>query len=353
MAAQAPAIATISNEEYIRLYKGGLIPLKVCLASLIWVLHDYLVTLEDEVRYIWPQKRSFGRFMFLWIRYYTIGLVCFDVVQIHGFAIPGVTNNTLCVAADPTIRMVGGISLWSVEIIMQLRVYALYNRSRKVAAFNGILFTISIGLFLWIMIVNAMNRGRLIATAIHLPIPGCPAINGGTQWAQWIPAAAFELVLFGFVLYKAAILSSNSFKSTRCVTLQAVLLGENTIYFFIIASLLIFNNLMVVGATRIPWFGLAPFHAAVGIVTCRMLIHLRKFSIENLEGKFASSKFPELNTGTEGNFVNEGILRQRYESEDMDCCSSGDVESLAGSSDFHSISTVAIGEPGPSRLDHK
>ncbi|KAJ3514651.1 hypothetical protein NLJ89_g2249 [Agrocybe chaxingu] len=138
MVAQAPAIASISNEEYIRLYKGGLIPLKVCLASLVWVLHDYLVTLEDEVRYIWPQKRSFGRFMFLWIRYYTIGLV---------------------------------------------------------AAFNGVLFAISIGLFLWIMIVNAMNRGRLIATAIHLPIPGCPAINGGTQWAQWIPAAAFELVL--------------------------------------------------------------------------------------------------------------------------------------------------------------
>jgi hypothetical protein len=34
---------------------------------------------------------------------------------------------------DPTIRVVGAISLWAIEIVMQLRVYALFNCSRKVS----------------------------------------------------------------------------------------------------------------------------------------------------------------------------------------------------------------------------
>jgi len=86
----------------------------------------------------------------LQMRYYTILLLIFDVVQVHSFALPGVVTKELyvgglsltifrrdkfnrrCIALDPVIRLVGGISLWSVEIIMQLRVYALFDRNKKV-----------------------------------------------------------------------------------------------------------------------------------------------------------------------------------------------------------------------------
>ena len=37
-----------------------------------------------------------------------------------------------CLVMDPTIRVVGAVSLWAIEIVMQLRVYALFNCSRKV-----------------------------------------------------------------------------------------------------------------------------------------------------------------------------------------------------------------------------
>lgn len=35
---------------------------------------------------------------------------------------------------DPTIRILGAISLWSIEVIMQLRVYALFDCSKKVSS---------------------------------------------------------------------------------------------------------------------------------------------------------------------------------------------------------------------------
>jgi len=70
------------------------------------------------------------------------------------------------------------------------------------------------------------------------------------------------------------------------------------------------------GATRIPWFSFgyvhtlenekkmnlitfhySPFHGAMGVITSRMLIHIRKFALRNLEGTQTMAKLPDLETG--------------------------------------------------------
>ncbi|KAJ6450384.1 hypothetical protein C8R45DRAFT_1224115 [Mycena sanguinolenta] len=264
------------TSQLIPLVIGNLIPLHVVLAGLTWILHDYFITLEDEIRYIWPQRLNFSKFMFLWVRSHSIALLLFDVIQIHVFARPGITSNNLCVAMDTIIRVVGAVSLWSVEIIMQLRIYALYACSRRVAAFNVILFLGSIIGFLWILIYNHSRRASVIANVIHLGLPGCPSVHSGIEWAQWVPATIYEGILFGFALYRTFENTLSSFRKDGVVSLYTILLRDNILYFFGIAALLVFNNLMVVSVTHIPWFSYGPFHAAVGIMTTRMLINLRK-----------------------------------------------------------------------------
>ena len=75
----------------------------------------------------------------LQIRYYTIFLVMFDTIETHLFSSPDIMTQSLwahrifhIVCSDPTIRIVGAISLWSIEIMMQLRIYILFNRSKRV-----------------------------------------------------------------------------------------------------------------------------------------------------------------------------------------------------------------------------
>ncbi|THU90878.1 hypothetical protein K435DRAFT_781003 [Dendrothele bispora CBS 962.96] len=267
---------TSTDPKFLNLFKASIIPLRVCLVGLTWGLHDYFITLEDEIRYIWPQRLNLAKFFFLWIRYYTITLLLFDVIQIHVFSIPGVTSDNVCVAMDSIIRVVSAISLWSVEIVMQLRVYALFKCSKRVAVLNGVLFLGSIAGFLWILIHNAQRRRAVIADAIHLPLPGCPSIHSGIEWAQWVPATGYEGVLFGFALYKTLRSTTARIRNGVRVSLYSLLLRDNLFYFFGIACLLVFNNLMVVGITRIPWFSYAPFHAAVGILTTRMMLNIRK-----------------------------------------------------------------------------
>ncbi|KAF8160037.1 hypothetical protein B0H34DRAFT_674292 [Crassisporium funariophilum] len=279
--------------EFVRLYSLSVIPLRVVLPSLVWVLHDYFVTLEDEVRYVWPQKRTFGKFMFFWIRYYTILLLVFDVAQIHSFARKGVPNIGLCVAMDPTIRIVGAISLWSIEIVMQLRIYALYGRSKKVALFNGVLFAISIAVFIGLLMDSAKHRNINIASAMQYPLPGCPTINGGIRWAVWVPATLFEFNLFIFALCKSAVSTSARVKLNERFPLITILLQDNILYFLGVAGVLIMNNIMAVGTTRIPWFGYGPFHAALGIMTTRMHIHLIKFVGKDIDGENISNALDE------------------------------------------------------------
>ncbi|KIM42609.1 hypothetical protein M413DRAFT_26638 [Hebeloma cylindrosporum] len=271
----------------------------VTLAALTWVIHDYcecgglqrftvminsevidgdiVVTLEDEVTHYWvgdhlipsiSRRPGVGAYFFYWMRYYTIFLVLFDTLDFRVFPGPKTTTASAVLTV---------ISLWSVEVIMQVRIYILYNRSKRVAFVNGTLFVISIGFFVWVKVDNALHAiGRR-------PQRG-NCSNGDTRWAQWLPATVFELVLFGMAVYKSLVSYAAKVKLNGRLPLSAILLHGNIVYFFVVACVLVLSNLMLVCATHIPYMGLGLFHATLGIATCRMLIHLRKFSSENLEG---------------------------------------------------------------------
>jgi len=221
--------------------------------------------------------------MYFWIRYYTILLLVFDVAQIHSFTRPGVATVDVCVAMDPTIRAVGALSLWSIEIVMQLRIFALYGRSKKIALYNGVLFLASIAAFVWVMVFSAQHRRPDIsAVTTKYRLPGCPTINGGIRWAVWVPATIFEFNLFCLALYKTLLSNSMNIKLNDRSSLLKILVHDNILYFLGITGVLIMSNVMAIGTTTIPWFGYAPFHAAVGIMTTRMHLHLVKFTEQNL-----------------------------------------------------------------------
>ena len=57
----------------------------------------------------------------------------------------------------------------------------------QVALINAVLFLASVGVFMWILSFNALRRREVIADAIHYPLPGCPSVHSGIEWAQWIP----------------------------------------------------------------------------------------------------------------------------------------------------------------------
>ncbi|VDC02927.1 unnamed protein product [Peniophora sp. CBMAI 1063] len=272
-------------QEAAQLSVASKVPLFTSVASLTWTLYDYVCTLEDEVRYVWPSRWNIGKVLFFWNRYYTILLVAFDTAQIHSFSKfqPSLFD---CVLVDVLTRVFGVLGLWPIEIIMQLRIYALFNRSKRIAMFNAILFIASIVAFCVILAHNVGELSAKISFAKALPIPSCPIVHVQLEWAQWVPPTAYEGVLFSFTLWRAYSVVASKLRepgghsvgkrAAATPTLHALLVQDNLLYFLGICGLLIFNNVMSTSASRVPWFSFGPFHAAGGIMTARMLIHLRK-----------------------------------------------------------------------------
>jgi len=127
-----------------------------------------------------------------------------------------------------------------------------------VAAVNAALFVASIGGFMYILIHNALRRAAVISQAKALPIPGCPVVHTGIEWAQWVPgkwehilqvqfilkrlfiATIYEGVLFGFALYKSVSTIINrlpwrtnvSTSTGTRQTVYSIVLQDNLLYFF-------------------------------------------------------------------------------------------------------------------------
>ncbi|KAJ2936795.1 hypothetical protein H1R20_g311, partial [Candolleomyces eurysporus] len=154
----------------------------------------------------------------------------------------------------------------------------------------------------------------------------------------------FEIVLFCFALYKSARSVTINTPLQDRPSLTTVLLGDNILYFLGISTLLIFLNIMSIGTTLIPWFGFGPFHAGLGIMTTRMLMHLRKATVsaQLIEFDKTCDSNPEeididdVLRGIEGS-IPRFIVSTATRSSSLSCSASvlsleADVEQFAGSS---------------------
>ncbi|KAG2004894.1 hypothetical protein CC2G_003400 [Coprinopsis cinerea AmutBmut pab1-1] len=113
------------------------------LAALVQVICEYLLNLEDEIRYIWRWPLNRVRAIYFVARYLGLfGLLANVILLFYGplATIPNDAND--CRTWFAVYSAVSCLVLFSVDAIAMLRVYALYNQSPKVGAlFSSLLLT--------------------------------------------------------------------------------------------------------------------------------------------------------------------------------------------------------------------
>jgi len=201
------------------------------IASLTFLLYDYALTFGPETEFVWSRRWSFGKALFIFNRYFGLFTLIFDVTV----AFQADLTAKFCEAFFWWELVSGVIGLVSVEIILQARIYAVYNCNRKLLAVMVILCCIEIA-------------SEFLAFLFGIPsespppgLTGCyPSNISSFYWFIWVPGLVYETFLCFLMLYKARELYKNEYQSS----LLRVVMRDSFVYFFTSFAVLLLNCLL-------------------------------------------------------------------------------------------------------------
>ncbi|KAJ7917200.1 hypothetical protein B0H13DRAFT_1995645 [Mycena leptocephala] len=234
------------------------------LASSAIIIFDHIITLDEEVELIWKSPWSMGKALFFIVPLFSPSLT--DTVSLRFFRWQGWTGLIACMIA---------------EVILQMRLYALYFLNKKVLALMVTTFIVSSA-------SSAVIMGKVLQgiTARAHALPGTTfCVPFGVPdyfFAFWIPIIGFESLLCGLALYRGFQTfraAGSPFQSGR--HLVAILIRDSILYFLVMFATYFTNMLVWVSApTNLLEI---PIAFSVALSCClgnRMILNVREVNRE-------------------------------------------------------------------------
>lgn len=164
------------------------------LATYTMLIYDLLITLGDEVKYIWPAPFSIPKALFLLNRYFVPLAFAIIIIQL---------NSPLWNRKKPicihSVWDEAGFSLVATlvaEALMIIRVYALWGHKKIVLIGLGILWILH-------LIFGSLDTRNDVPVPIPNGLIGCIASGvGNLQVLYWAIPLVFDTVVFGLTLFK-------------------------------------------------------------------------------------------------------------------------------------------------------
>ncbi|KAI0372487.1 hypothetical protein BV20DRAFT_964078 [Pilatotrama ljubarskyi] len=265
----AAAAAAAALQQLLELHQDAQVVAFCAVAGYTWFLFDFLMLLPTEIQFVWTTKWNLSKLLFLWVRFFGIVLLTVNIAV----TLTGAHSVKFCEFYFYWEGTAGSLMLYSVEIILQLRIYAMYHKNKWLAIFNAAFFFSEITVMLIVY-----NYGISVGTTLATPpgLTGCYGITTSYLFSIWIPGLIFEMWLVVLAIWKAIERAREGVMvNGQRLDLLALLIRDNVIYFVVIALGLLTNTVM--------WFaapdGLAPAavslsHASMIVSGTRLLLNL-------------------------------------------------------------------------------
>ncbi|KAH7904194.1 hypothetical protein BJ138DRAFT_953218 [Hygrophoropsis aurantiaca] len=237
----------------------------VSISAISFLFWEYCVTFHDEVEYIWskPWKAPI-KWLFLLTGYVGLGAVI-------GNRFTGIGGN------NPTISCRGFLTfqvttteflVCCVELILMIRVHALYNRDNRMAVLLALLFVAGV-------VVAVIGLSSTVPNSYYNEI--CAVVRVETPLAYF---SLSTLMAEGILLILTVIKCIRTFRETRhSIPVITLMLRDGTMCFLAIMTTLIPTSLLLVvkhGAFvsfMAPWF-----IAVLSCAGCRLIINMQHLS---------------------------------------------------------------------------
>jgi len=202
------------------------------LSAAVVVIYDHVLCAQREVDLIWRKPKSLVTFLYFTNRYVGDVIVIISAILFISSSFSVETCRVLF-----QFQAYGPFaSVWATQLIMQLRIYAMYRKSKKILAFTAVCFTLEIAAICTVLAINFDYS----LTYTNEPIPGllkmCATSSIGRIFtAIYLPIVSFELLLFVLALFVAFkhMRTTYTVAGKRLHSTMATLVRYNTIYFFV------------------------------------------------------------------------------------------------------------------------
>ncbi|KAL4076400.1 hypothetical protein J3A83DRAFT_2200375 [Scleroderma citrinum] len=254
-------------------------------AITVFLLYEYLLTLDQEIDHIWMRRWKPSTALYVFVRYFgtlynvTATVIMLiprsDNVVLLNFNYAGVLSS--CQFLFGADAWAGSIIWWAVQVILQMRLYALYNCSKKLLVFMVTFFAAEI-------LISAADTfaEHIIFTGLYTNETDlCAGETIPAYGHIWVPCLTFDAILVVLAVW-AGIKHSRQQSYSRSETfnrprLVDVLIHGNVIYF--LSPLVTFVLLVQTNVSlEVQWLAdtllfRAPITISAG---CRLILSIRQ-----------------------------------------------------------------------------
>lgn len=242
----------------------------LAVASLCLLIYDTVITFDQEIKFVWCQRWSFGKATYIFIRYATISLMIVHVVSMLMFNPP----QSLCHKMEELFVWSEVVVLIAGSSVLVVRTWLLWGGKKWVLA--SLIIGLAISSVLAILFVYAdISDFRVISNPAPRILPGCIVRIPSTSWRPFVFPVLYETLIVVLTVIKVGA------TRTRAPVVMRLFL-DGTLYYIVVVAVLLATTVGAAHPATRPIFVGSGFHTSCVSVGCsRLFLSLHAWSDEH------------------------------------------------------------------------
>ncbi|EGN96276.1 hypothetical protein SERLA73DRAFT_162144 [Serpula lacrymans var. lacrymans S7.3] len=259
-------------------YLADFVTFRYCtVAATVLYAYDFMLTLEEEVKFVWYSPWTTVKTFFLIVRYFAFGcILTFTTLNVLPL------RTTPIGIAIESFAIISVVLLSFVEVILQIRLFALYNNDKRVVIPVMISFVMMVfaqlGMASYEVYFNNLGLAGFDAT-IAESLGICP---GGTPtwfYLFMIPIMVFDFILFVLALYKSLQhyrqVPDKTWSGARVISMM---MRDSLLFFMINFVVFLISTLIYLVGPRTLYQKIANWQMVIpAILAERLVLNVRGF----------------------------------------------------------------------------
>ncbi|KAJ7628498.1 hypothetical protein FB45DRAFT_38968 [Roridomyces roridus] len=269
-----------STQDLVDLQLGIYIQV-ACLSLLVY---DTLLNIDRELNYIWRSRWSLVKCLYLWARYAAVLDTAFAVTKHFVLGV----SPTGCARMIFFDNVFAALGIAFAEVILMIRTYALYKKSRKILVFFILMWICLVVTNVWPVLQWARSKALAADTSLPSPLPSCDSTESSSNivLVVYISLLCMETVIVLLTVWKGLKLFWNgSFQPRRYSDLVTTFYLDGMFWYLGMLVILVVNVFLQTTAQQPAIRSIAntPMGVLHSVFACRLVIHVRHVAVEERE----------------------------------------------------------------------